>query len=134
MPIRRVVLPALMLAAALAALPAAASARTVRCHPGRYRLVDPLAFPGIGHLRAVDLPRRTDHYAPRCLVAEAIAADIQQFFTAHKRLPRRLHVFGARWDGGRWRLRYRQVQSPDNPFVHAVARKGRRRVTMDLLS
>src|SRR5690242_13176470 len=102
MPVRRLLTAALILAAALTALPAAASARTVRCRPGRYRLVDPALFPGIGHLRAAGLPRRTDGYAPRCLVAEAIAAGIQQFWADHKRLPRRLHVFGARWEGGRW--------------------------------
>ena len=42
---------------------------------------------------------------------------------------------GARWDGGRWQLRYVQRHGAENPYMHATATKiatPHQRVTMDL--
>jgi hypothetical protein len=93
-------------AVCLLGVAASAGAATVRCRTGFYDpgLNGPNTFPTVSRLRAVDLPRLTDGYAPRCLVAESIAGRIQTSFDRRGRLPRTLHIYGARWDGGRWRL------------------------------
>src|SRR3978361_2247158 len=66
-------LPLVLVAVALLAVPAKAHAATTRCSGHRYGLISSHAFPAIRRLRAHGLPRRTDGYAPRCLVAEAVA-------------------------------------------------------------
>ena len=60
-----------LVAVFLLALAATANAKqhVVKCDGKTYMLIDPSGFPGIGKLRAIDLPRKTDGYAPRCLVA-----------------------------------------------------------------
>jgi hypothetical protein len=123
----RAPLIALLAAAATALAAAPASADTVTCNPGEYQLLHG-ENPTIAALKAHNLPRRTDGYAPRCLVAEAIASDIQQALQSGERAPRIVFAYGARWTAGKWRCRY--------PGDRAVCRKkGKpgRRVTMRLV-
>jgi hypothetical protein len=115
----------LALGAAVAAAPA--SADHVRCPIGQYLFGLETATPKPSKLRAHNLPRKTDGYAPRCLVAEAIVAEIQLGYGEKGRLPARLSVFGARWSGGRWRCSY-----PEGRGVCRKIGKPRRRVTMNL--
>src|SRR3954471_6669697 len=96
---------ALLAAAATALAAAPASADTITCDPGEYLLLHG-ENPTIADLKAHNLPRKTDGYAPRCLVAEAIAAEIQRRLQDGKDAPRTVLVYGARWNGGKWRCRY----------------------------
>ncbi len=123
----RAPLIALLAAAATAVAAAPASADTVTCNPGEYQLLHG-ENPTIENLRAHNLPRKTDGYAPRCLVAEAIAADIQRTLQNGGKAPRRLFVYGARWTGGKWRCRY-----PGDRAVCRKKGKPARRVTMRLI-
>ena len=116
----KLLLAALALAAGAAAAPAAAHADSVSCRVGYYIPGADTASPTVTNLRAHDLPRRTDGYAPRCLVAEAIAGRIQDRFAERGSLPARVRVYGARWNGGRWRwLRWRSTdqQWVDRPHI-----------------
>ena len=124
-----------LVAAALLVAPptAGAKAHAVRCNGHTYSLIDPAAFPGIGKLRAIDLPRETDDYAPRCLVAEAVAAKVQAKWRQGVKQPTTVRVGGARWDGGRWRVTATIRQpSGKTPYAAVTARKvgaSKRRVT-----
>ena len=122
-------LKVLLLLAALLAVPATAQAKaiTITCDAGQYQLLHG-ENPRIADLKAHNLPRRTSGYAPRCLVAEAIASDIQQALQNGRKAPRTLSAYGARWGAGRWRCSY----PGDRADCH---RKGmpRRRVTMRLV-
>jgi hypothetical protein len=118
---------ALLVAAAALVAAAPASAVTITCDPGEYQLLHG-ENPTIEDLKAHNLPRKTDGYAPRCLVAEALAAEIQRTLQDGRKAPRTVSVFGARWAGGKWRCSY--------PGDRAVCkRKGKpgRRVTMRLV-
>ena len=100
-----------LLAAALAALaalglPAGASAAVVHCKVGHYALTLAQGKPAVSRLRAVDLPRRTDGYAPRCLVAEAVAAEVKRAVQDTGERPAQVRAGGARWNGGRWNCAY----------------------------
>ena len=118
-----------LLLAVVLAVPATAEAKatTITCDAGQYQLLHG-ENPRIERLRAHNLPRKTSGYAPRCLVAEAIAADIQRALQDGERAPRALNVYGARWSAGRWRCSYPQGGADCH-------RKGkpRRRVTMRLV-
>lgn len=81
---------------AVALVPSAASAATVSCPPGKYLVTTADA---VASLKATGLPRKTDGYAPRCLVAEAVAAEATRTAT----FPKSIMVYGARWNGGKWR-------------------------------
>ena len=119
-----VVLAVLVLAAAA---PATATAGHVSCRVGYYSPGADAASPTVTSLRAHNLPRKTDGYAPRCLVAEAIVGKIQFRYEESGELPAKVWIYGARWNGGRWRCSY--------PAGRAVCRriaKPSRRVTMDL--
>jgi hypothetical protein len=121
------VIVALLVAAAALVAAAPASAVTITCDPGEYLLVGG-ENPTIEDLKAHNLPRKTDGYAPRCLVAEAIAAEIQSALQNGEKAPRTVSVMGARWSSGKWRCSY--------PGDRAVCkRKGKpwRRVTMRLV-
>jgi hypothetical protein len=123
----RAILALLVAAAALVVAAAPASAVTITCDRGEYLLLHG-ENPTIANLRAHNLPRKTDGYAPRCLVAEAIAAEIQRRLQNGEKAPRTVSVYGARWNGGKWRCSY--------PGERAVCRKkGKpgRRVTMRLV-
>src|SRR5215210_2070012 len=124
----RASLIALLAVAATALATAPASADTVTCAPGEYLLLHG-ENPRIADLRAHNLPRKTDGYAPRCLVAEAIAAEVQRALQNGERAPRTVRVYGARWSGGTWRCRYRGEVNV------SCGKKGkpRRRVTFRLV-
>jgi len=100
-------LKVLLLLAALLAVPATAQAKaiTITCDAGQYQLLHG-ENPRIVDLKAHNLPRRTSGYAPRCLVAEAIASDMQRALQNGHKAPRRLSVYGARWGAGHWRCSY----------------------------
>jgi hypothetical protein len=110
-----------------AAAPATAAADHVSCRVGYYSPGADTATPTVTNLRAHNLPRRTDGYAPRCLVAEAIVGKIQFRFGRSGKLPEKVWIYGARWNGGRWRCSY-----PETRGVCRKIGKPRRRVTMDL--
>jgi hypothetical protein len=121
------VIVALLVAAAALVAAAPASAVTITCDPGEYLLLHG-ENPTIEDLKAHNLPRKTSGYAPRCLVAEAIAAEIQRTLQDGKQPPRTVAVMGAQWSSGKWRCSY--------PGDRAVCkRKGKpwRRVTMRLV-
>jgi hypothetical protein len=121
------VIVALLVAAAALVAAAPASAVTITCDPGEYLLLHG-ENPTIEDLKAHNLPRKTSGYAPRCLVAEAIAAEIQRTLQDGKQAPRTVAVMGAQWSSGKWRCSY--------PGDRAVCkRKGKpwRRVTMRLV-
>jgi hypothetical protein len=124
----KTLLAVLVLLVAAAAAPAAARADSISCRVGYYIPGADRASPSVANLRARNLPRRTDGYAPRCLVAEAIVGEIQRRFGVSGRLPARVWVYGARWNGGRWRCSY-----PEGRGVCRKLGKPRRRVTMDLV-
>jgi hypothetical protein len=106
---------------------APASAVTITCDPGEYLLVRG-ENPTIENLRAHNLPRKTDGYAPRCLVAEAIAAEIQGRLQQGREAPRTVSIMGAQWSSGKWRCSY-----PGDRAVCKKRGKPRRRVTMRLV-
>ena len=106
---------------------APASAVTITCDPGEYLLVRG-ENPTIENLRAHNLPRKTDGYAPRCLVAEAIAAEIQRPLQQGRKAPRTVSIMGAQWSSGKWRCTY-----PGDRAVCKKRGKPRRRVTMRLV-
>jgi hypothetical protein len=121
-------LRALLIAPLLAlGFAAPASADTITCDPGEYLLVRG-ENPTIENLRAHNLPRKTDGYAPRCLVAEAIAAEIQGTLQRGGKSPGTVSVMGAQWSSGKWRCRY-----PGDRAVCKRKGKPRRRVTMRLV-
>ncbi len=123
----RVPLIALLAAAATAVAAAPASADTVTCEAGKYQLLHG-ENPRIANLKAHNLPRKTDGYAPRCLVAEAIASEIQRTLQNGGKAPRAVTVYGARWNGGTWRCRY-----PGERVSCRKQGKRARRVTMKLI-
>ena len=125
----RLPLTALLAAAALA-LAAAGPARadTITCDPGEYLLLHG-ENPTIESLKAHNLPRKTDGYAPRCLVAEAIASEIQRTLQNGGKAPRKVTVYGARWNGGKWRCTY---PGGDRASCRKQG-KPKRRVTMRLV-
>ena len=114
----------------VAAVDSTAEASTVKCRSGHFS-------PGLYalDLRAHDLPRRTDHYAPRCLVAEAAAGVIARRWERTLKAPRSIRVYGARWNGGRWSVRVQwkvlrpEYTSPDPCFTIT---QGRKRITFIL--
>ena len=122
----RLLIAVLLAAAALALGAAPASAVTITCDPFKYQLIDEPGTPTISNLRAHNLPRKTSGYAPRCLVAEAIASIIQQELRIEGKLPKTLNVYGARWGAGKWRCSY-----PAGKARCHSKRKPGRRVTMD---
>jgi hypothetical protein len=122
-------------------MPQAAEARSVNCEIGYYSPgLDDEQFPTIHRLRAIDLPRRTDGYAPRCLVAEAVAALVKDrvaraarrhgnHFSFAEHAPRRVKPAGARWSGGTYRVRYREREGD----VQVTATRGDRRVRFRII-
>jgi hypothetical protein len=123
----RATLIALLAAAATAVAAAPASADAVTCAPGQYLLIRG-ENPRVADLRAHNLPRKTDGYAPRCLVAEAIAADVQRALQNGEKAPRTVTAWGARWSGGKWKCRY-----PGDRAVCKKKSKPKRRITFRLV-
>lgn len=75
----------------------------VRLRGNRYWAIDPAGFPAIQNVRAINLPRLTTGYAPRCLVADSVAGVIQYFWSQHHRFRRTEQIHSARWDAGNQR-------------------------------
>jgi hypothetical protein len=128
-----ITLVAVLIVSVLAVAPAA-RAQTTRCRLDRW-LVNRNAFPSISELRAINLPRFTARYAPRCLVANSLASDIQYFWSARHRFPRTARPYGARWRAPKFTIRYyvKPLKSePGNSYMYAVAKAGRRQITMHL--
>jgi hypothetical protein len=126
------VLPAALVAVCVLLLAATgASAQTTRCNGNHYLLIDTHGSPSVANIVATGLPRLTDGYAPRCLVAEAVAADVQQFHRLHHRYPKSLHTYGAQWDGGVWKFSYVTRKAGSERYQHATATQGARRITID---
>ena len=116
-------------AAIVPALPGAAQASTgtVACNGHTYG--GDLAtdgFPAIHNLRATGLPRLTDGYAPRCLVAESIAGIVQY----RNGRTGKVWARGARWSAGIWHVSVREVDNGEGgTYGIYTARHGSQRVT-----
>lgn len=137
---RRVLAVSATVAVAWTVSAATAEARTVKCRIGYFSPgLDDSRFPTIHQLRAVDLPRRTDGYAPRCLVAESVAALVKDGvakaarkqgydFRFDRHAPRTVTPMGARWYGGRYRIAYRLLRCDCDPYVQVTATRGTKRI------
>lgn len=121
-----IVLLTAVLLVAVASVAPPAGAATTNCRVGFYAPGLEDATPRVANLRARNLPRRTDGYAPPCLVAETVAREVQTRASRSKR-PARVRVFGARWNGGTWRCRYAGKSA-----TCRKTGKPRRRVTLTL--
>ena len=113
------------------ALAAPASAKTTVCKVGYYSPGIESEFPAPGKLRAHNLPRLTYGYAPRCLVAESLVGAVQQAWADGDYNSRTVHIQGARWDGGTWRVRYRLATNGQWSWGEFTATRGKQRVTWD---
>jgi hypothetical protein len=107
------------------------SAVTKLCNGHTYGGIDANTFPAVAQLRAINLPPRTDRYAPPCLVAESVAGIVQSRW---RQLPRRVWARGARWNGGIWRVTYQFHKTRDGGYMKMSAQKGAQRITANLLS
>jgi hypothetical protein len=101
----------LILAAAIAAValtPATGEAAKLKyhaCDGKKYWLVKDLKDPTVKMLRIKMRKSRADGYAPRCLVAEATAAQVHME-TSNGTPPAKVDVYGARWGVGDYRCTY----------------------------
>jgi hypothetical protein len=121
-----------ILALAAAALNASpAYAVTKSCDGHSYGGIDPNAFPNVQHLRVIDLPPKTDGYAPPCLVAESVAGLVQYKW---RQSPKVVWARGARWNGGLWHVTYQFQKTRDGGYMKMTARKDEQRITADLMS
>jgi hypothetical protein len=131
----RIMLAAVVASLALGALAAgqASAASVVRCSGHQYGAIDRSAFRSISNLRAVNPPRKTDGYAPRCLVAESVAAMVQSWASDHMgHIPRTVEPMGARWDGRTWRIRWQMINDAQgDPYAVFTATRGRQYVMFD---
>ena len=93
----------LFLAAAIAALalmPATGHAAKLKyhsCSGTKYLLLNPDGDPQVKVLRIKMRKAKADGYAPRCLVAEGVAAEVWRKASDGKH-PKNIHVMGAQWD------------------------------------
>jgi hypothetical protein len=91
--------------AALALLPTAGRAAALKyhaCDGKKYQLLhDSSQDPNVRLLRIKMRKAKADGYAPRCLVAEATAAEVRRSGT-----PKKVTVYGAAWSVGEFRCTY----------------------------
>ena len=91
--------------AALALMPVSAQAAKLKyhaCDGKKYQLLhDNPEDPNIRVLRIKMRNAKADGYAPRCLVAEATAAEVRRSGT-----PKKVTIFGAAWSIGSFRCTY----------------------------
>jgi hypothetical protein len=111
-------------------LPPAAQASTgsVNCQHSPYSLSLNTGrgfFPWVTRLAAVNVPRLTEGYAPRCLVAASVAETVQQAGGQAGSYS----VYGARWSAGRWSVSFSMRQGPYGPVAEYSARHGYQLVT-----
>lgn len=117
---RKLILAALATATVLA-VPATASASSNTIDlPREYQK----SFPAVERVKATNVPRLTDGYAPRWLVAQGLVGVIQYRMSEGKGIPSRVWVRGARWNGGYWRVRYRVVTNGDWSYGRFTATHG----------
>jgi hypothetical protein len=104
--------PALAVLAAALPSPARAQSPFSPCQAGHYRLVDPSANPQVVNLQ-IEMAHRAPYAglpggAPKCLVAEAVAALVQDGARSGPP-PRAVVAQGARWTVGRFTCTYRTL-------------------------
>jgi hypothetical protein len=90
--------------AALALVPATGRAATLKyhaCDGKKYQLLSDSEQPNVKLLRIKMRNAKADGYAPRCLVAEATAAEVRRSGT-----PKKVTVYGAAWSVGEFRCTY----------------------------
>jgi hypothetical protein len=95
--------------AALALLPASGEAAKLKyhaCDGKKYQLLAGATDPSVTLLRIKMRNAKADGYAPRCLVAEAVAAEVQRATHATGKSPAKVEVYGARWGAGESRCTY----------------------------
>lgn len=130
------ILPAAAALAGVAALavaaPSSAQAATVKCKIGYYAPGADEGTPTPAGLRAVGLPKKTDGYAPPCLVAEAAVQQIQLAFGDDGKLPTRLTIFGARWSAGKWNCTYATAEGSTQAATCRKAGKPSRKIKVTL--
>jgi hypothetical protein len=105
---RRLLVLSIVVASLLVATPSAAAAKP--CRFGYYVPGSPNGTL-IKKLKITTTTQRIDGYAPPCLVAESVAYD------ATGTGKRRIHVYGARWDGGSYHCRSKLVYDRSRQFV-----------------
>ena len=97
----------LVVAAALAILaliPATGDAAALKyhaCDGKKYLLLIQDRDPLVKLLRIKMAKAKADGYAPRCLVAEAVASLVQRDMIDGKKPPKHITVYGARWGIGK---------------------------------
>jgi hypothetical protein len=90
--------------ALLALTPATGHAAALKyhaCDGKKYLLLDQHGDPLVKLLRIKMRKAKVDDYAPRCLVAEAVAMQVQQGASGGKTPPKHITVYGARWGIGK---------------------------------
>ncbi len=85
---------------------AAAKLKYHACDGKKYLLLDPDGDPLVKLLRIKMAKSKADGYAPRCLVAEAVAMQVQMGASDGKTPPATITVYGARWGIGKVKCRY----------------------------
>lgn len=85
---------------------AAAKLKYHACDGKKYLLLDPNGDPLVKLLRIKMAKAKADGYAPRCLVAEAVAMQVQTGASGGKTPPATITVYGARWGIGKVKCRY----------------------------
>jgi hypothetical protein len=119
-----VVALSLLVAAVVLIIPATASASSVV-----WVKVDAATqFPAVNRVKTVNLPAKTDGYAPRWLVAEGAVGVIQSRMSEGRGIPSRIRVMGARWYAGTWNVRYRVVTNGEYSYGKFVVSQGSKRL------
>ena len=109
---------------ALALIPAAGHSAALKfrsCPGDRYLLINQDQPPAVKLLRIKMRATKADGYAPRCLVAEAVAGDVQSYGRVGEKLPSTVRVVGAKFDAGPFRCTYTPVR--DYRQAQCVARE-----------
>jgi hypothetical protein len=75
----------------------AAPLRYHACDGKKYLLIRQDGDPQVKRLEIKMRNAKADGYAPRCLVAEAIAADVQASVIDDKKRPKTVNIMGAQW-------------------------------------
>ena len=103
---RILVLVALAMFSALALTPTAGAAEKYRNCSGKQYLLLHGDDPAVEQLRIKMRNAKADGYAPRCLVAEAVAGDVQDEARRTGKRLKKLNVYGAAWTVGTFRCTY----------------------------
>ena len=99
----------LVAGATLAFVPASGHATKLSyhaCDGKKYWLIDANGDPTVSVLRIKMRNAKADGYAPRCLVAEAVASAVQQRADDDGKLLKKVSAYGARWTAGTFRCTY----------------------------